>query len=236
MDKDRFEEIINQNINQKLIKGIGTYQEKTLHKIIKNYYDDNPNNQEVKVDSFICDIVHNDEIIEIQTRSFDKLRNKLDTLLLNHKVKIVYPIPYIKYLSWIDNGEIKSERKSPKKGSIYDIAKELYKIKTYLDNPNLKIIILLINLTEYRNLDGYSKDKKKGSSRYDRVPNELIDEIEINDYRIFIPFDGEFTSADYSKATKENLSRSQTMLTILKYLNLIEVVRKEKRFNVYKKL
>ena len=38
MDKDRFEEIINQNINQKLIKGIGTYQEKTLHKIIKNYY------------------------------------------------------------------------------------------------------------------------------------------------------------------------------------------------------
>lgn len=236
MDKERFKEQIDKCIDKSLIKGIGTYQEKTLHKVIKNYYDDNTSNQEIKVDGYICDVVKEGLIIEIQTRSLDKLKNKLDNLLPNHKIKVVYPIPYIKYVCWINDGEVVSERKSPKVGSIYDISKELYKIKWYLNHPNLELTILLINLKEYRNLDGYSKDKKRGSTRYDRIPLELVDEIVINDYHMFLPFDGEFTSKDYAKKTKQNLSRAQTLLTILKYLNIIEVVGKDKRYNIYKKL
>ena len=219
-----------------MIKGIGTYQEKTLHKVIKNYYSDSPNEQEIKVDGYICDIVKDDVIIEIQTRALNKLKNKLYALLPNHKIKVVYPIPYIKYVCWLNDGEIVSERKSPKIGSIYDIIKELYKIKWYLNNPNLELTILLINLKEYRNLDGYSKDKKRGSTRFDRVPIELVDEIVVDDYHMFVPFDNEFTSKDYAKRTKQNLSRAQTLLTILQYLKIVEVVGKDKRYNVYKKL
>ena len=236
MDKERFKEQIDKCIDSTMIKGIGTYQEKTLHKVIKNYYDDNLEHQEIKVDGYICDIVKDDVIIEIQTRALNKLKNKLDALLPNHKIKVVYPIPYIKYVCWIDNGEIVSERKSPKVGSIYDISKELYKIKWYLNNPNLELTILLINLKEYRNLDGYSKDKKRGSTRFDRVPIELVDEIVVDDYHMFVPFDNEFTSKDYAKRTKQNLSRAQTLLTILQYLKIVEVVGKDKRYNIYKKL
>ena len=94
----------------------------------------------------------------------------------------------------------------------------------------------LINLKEYRNLDGYSKDKKRGSTRFDRVPIELVDEIVVDDYHMFVPFDNEFTSKDYAKRTKQNLSRAQTLLTILQYLKIVEVVGKDKRYNVYKKL
>lgn len=236
MDKAKFKKTIDECIDTSSIKGIGTYKEKTLHKVIKNYYEKDPQKQEIKVEGYICDIVKEDEIIEVQTRSLNKLVNKLDVLLKNHKVKVVYPISHIKYLSWLEDGEIKSTRKSPKVGTIYDIAKELYKIKWFLNNPNLELTILLIDLVEYRNLDGYSKDKKRGSTRFDRVPVELFDEIVIKDYSVFVPFDDAFTSKDYAKKIKENISRAQTLLTILQYLKVVEVVGKEKRYNLYKKL
>ena len=237
MDKEKFSQIINLYINETVIKGIGTYQEKTLHRIIKNYYESDENKQEVKVEGFVCDIKNDEKIIEVQTRAFNKLVKKLDVLLKNHIVKIVYPIPHRKYLSWINNGEIQSKRKSPKIGSIYDIGKELYKIKWFLNDPNLEITILLIDMIEYRNLDGYSKDKKRGSTRYDLVPLELYDEIDLKDYHMLVPFNDElFTSKDYSKKTKQNLSRSQTLLTILQYVKVVEVVGKDKRYNVYKNL
>ena len=236
MNKEKFQESINKCIDNTQIKGIGTYQEKTLHKVIKNYYEPNLEFQEIKVDGYICDIVKDDIIIEIQTRSLNKLVKKLEVLLTSRKVIVVYPIPHIKYLTWIDNGEIVSTRKSPKVGSIYDIAKELYKIKWFLNNPNFELTVLLIDLTEYRNLDGYSKDKKRGSTRYDCVPKELYDEITISDYRMFVPFDEPFTSKEYAKKIKENLSRAQTLLTILQYLKVVEVIGKDKRYNVYKKL
>lgn len=236
MDKEKFKESINNCIDKSLIKGIGTYQEKTLHKVIKNYYESDPSKQEIKIDGFVCDIKEDDMIIEIQTRSFNKLVKKLEQYLPNYKVKVVYPIPHIKYLCWLDNGEVVSKRKSPKVGSIYDISKELYKIKWFLNNSNLEITILLIDLTEYRNLDGYSKDKKRGSTRYDRIPLELVDEITIKDYHMFVPYENEkFTSKDFSKKIKHNISTTQTLLTILQYLNVVEVVGKENRYNVYKK-
>ena len=237
MDKERFARTIQECVDKSLIKGIGTYQEKTLHKVIKNYYESSENNQEVKVDGFVCDIKKDDMIIEVQTRSLNKLVKKLEVLLNNYKVKVVYPIPHIKYLAWLKDGEVVSYRKSPKVGSIYDISKELYKIKWFLNNPNLELTILLIDLVEYRNLDGYSKDKKRGSTRFDFIPKELYDEVVIKDYNIFVPFsDNEtFTSRDYAKKTKQNLSRSQILLTILQYINVVEVVGKDKRYNLYKK-
>lgn len=237
MDKERFKKSIQECTNNIVINGIGTYQEKTLHRIIKNYYESDKSKQEIKVDGFVCDIKQENQIIEVQTRALNKLVKKLDVLLKNHKVRVVYPIPHIKYICWIEDGEIKSKRKSPKVGSIYDIAKELYKIKWFLTNPNLEITILLIDLIEYRNLDGYSKDKKRGSTRYDILPIELYDEVTIEDFHMFIPFDNEaFTSKEYAKRIKENLSRAQTLLTILQYVKVVEVVGKEKRYNLYKNL
>ena len=76
-----------------------------------------------------------------------------------------------KYLVWIDNenGEVTKRRKSPKTGNAYEIFFELYRIKQFLTHPNLRFKIVLIDLAEYRNLDGWSKDKKKGTTNGDRV-------------------------------------------------------------------
>ena len=88
------------------------------------------------------------KIIEIQTRQFNKMRNKLEAFLPLYPVTIVYPIPREKWLIWIDedSGELSKKRKSPKKGSTYQAFKELYKIKMFLKDPNIRFKFVLVNM------------------------------------------------------------------------------------------
>ena len=99
--------------------------------------------------------------------------------------------------------------------------------------------ILLIDQIEYRLLDGWNKTKKKGSHRENRVPLELIDEIDIisvSDYYKLMPLLNEqFTSKDFALSAKINLKMAQIALNILKYLGLITVVGKDKNSIIYKK-
>ncbi len=64
---------------------------------------------------------------------------------------------------WIDedSGELSKKRKSPKKGCTYQAFKELYKIKMFLNNPNIRFKFVLVNMEEYRLLNGWSHDKKR---------------------------------------------------------------------------
>lgn len=221
-------------------KGIGTLSEKTLHKIIKFYLDNDEEHQEIKIDKYYADIMKDNTIYEIQTRSFNKLRGKLDVFLKEYKTYIVYPIPYIKWVYWInhDTGEITKKRKSPKKGSIYDCFYELYKIKPYLNNENIRLCLMLINMDEFKNLDGWNESKKRGSSRFDRVPLELVEEIYFetkDDYKLFIPetLTGGFTAKDYQKATNINIYYARIAVNILTSIGVLKVIGKDKKQNIY---
>ena len=239
MDKLKFQECIKRNEELITNYNIGTYKEKTMHKIIKNYYCDDSSFQEIKINGSVADICIDKTIIEVQTRSLNKLRDKLNNYPSDYDIRIIYPISHIKYINWIDPNtfEVKDVRKSPKIGTIYDAFKELYKIKMFLDKPNIKITLLLIDVNEYRNLNGWSKDKKKGSVREDMVPIGLYDEIDIDDFGIFLPdtLEDLFTSNDYKKAIHQRINVARTGLTILSYLKVIVVDHKDKRSNVYKR-
>jgi len=213
-------------------------KEKTLHTIIKHYIEEDTTKHEIKVNSFIADIKYENKIVEIQTQAFDKLRNKLNNFLTTYKVTIVYPIPYIKWLYWIDKDKSSKKRKSNKIGNIYDITYELYKIKYILPNPNLSILILFINMDEYKYLNGWNKDKKKGASKYDLIPLELVDEIQINDindYSKFIPISlpKQFTSNDFKQLTKTRIHTTRVLLNILYHIKLIKRVSKIRNSYVY---
>ena len=159
--------------------GIGTLAEKSLHAILKNYYEPNEDRQEIPIENYVADIFADGEIIEIQTRQFDKMRGKLAAFLPLYPVTIVYPIPHEKWLIWIDeeSGSLSKKRKSPRKGNPYLVFPELYKIKAYLKDPNLRLRLVLLDVEEYKLLNGRSRDKKKGASRYDRIPTELVREL-----------------------------------------------------------
>ena len=220
--------------------GIGTLAEKTVHAILKNYYAPNEDYHEVPIENYVADIYIDGRIIEIQTRNFNTMRGKLETFLKQYPVTIVYPVPNVKQLIWIneETGELSKKRKSPVKGNIYAIFKELYKIKMFLKNPNLHLRLVLLDMEEYRLLNGWSKDKKKGSTRYDRIPTALVDELTIDclqDYLQFLPYDlpEQFTTADFAKKVKITRAVSQVTLNLLHYVGVVERVGKQGNYYVY---
>ena len=53
--------------------GIGTYGEKTVHSVLKNYFEPFEDSHEQKVGGFVVDIVGDNGIIQIQTAAFDRI-------------------------------------------------------------------------------------------------------------------------------------------------------------------
>lgn len=241
-DKQLFAKACSKVIDRNCLqKGIGTLSEKTMHAVLKNFYEPSPEHQEIPVGRFVADILRDGEIIEIQTRNLNAMRKKLDYFLEQYPVTIVHPIVRTKWLYWIDEetGEVSECRKSPKKGTQYDAFYELYKIKMYLNHPNLSLCLPLVDVEEYRLLNGWSKDRKRGSSRYDRIPKELIDEFYIGslaEYACMIPEDlpEKFSAKDYAKASKLALRYAQTALTVLRHIGAVELVEKEGRAYIYR--
>lgn len=220
--------------------GIGTLAEKTIHAILKNYYAPDEDMHEIPIENYVADIYTGSEIIEIQTRQFNRMREKLTAFLREYPVTIVYPIPREKWLIWIDeeSGELSKPHKSPVKGNAYMAFKELYKIKMFLREPNLHLRFVLMDMEEYRLLNGWSQDKKKGSCRYDRIPSRFVEEIVVDepkDYMQFIPYEleGPFTSEQFAKAAHIRKPLAQTVLNILTHMECVERIGKEGNSYLY---
>lgn len=236
MDKLLFaqacENVINRERQQ---EGIGTLGEKTLHAVLKEYYEPYAENHEVKVGSFVADIVGENGIIEIQTANFGKLIKKLDVFLEYCDVTVVHPIAARRHLIWLDGktGELVDKRKSPKHLTIYDAADELYVIRYALDNPRFHLRLCLLEVEETRFVGKNKKNRREGSLRVDRVPIALLDEVEFDcpdDYKKFIPagLPEEFTCKDFAKLAKTHTGNARRIINILIYLEKVCFVRKGK--------
>jgi hypothetical protein len=213
---------------------IGTLAEKTVHAVLKNYYDPEEDHQEIPIDRYVADVFTGKEIFEIQTRQMFRMKGKLDAFLPQYPVSIVYPVPVVKTLYWLDpdTGEVSGGRKSPKKGMVYDVFAELDGIREYLDRPNLSIRVVLMNMTEYKLLCGRSKDRKHfGAERYDRIPTELVDEVVLTcpeDYMQFVPdtLPERFTAAEFGKEAHISKELAGYALRVLRQLGIVEKVGK----------
>lgn len=240
MDKTAFNRAVARIVYQERERqGIGTLSEKTLHAVVKNYVEPNEDYHEVPLEGYVADVFRENEVFEIQTAHFDVLRRKLDKFLPLYKVTIVYPIPAVKWVIWVEpeTGLEVSRRKSPKRGSQYQAFRELYRIKTYLNHPNLNLLFLFIDMEETKILDGWSKDKKRGATKYDRIPTALVDEMLfecVEDYRMMIPPElSGFTTREYAKSAKIPVAQAQTALNIFHYLDVVERVGKKGNSYVY---
>lgn len=238
-DSRRFAEACEKVIDRERLRtGIGTYGEKTLHAVLKYYFEPYEDSHEVRLGPFVADIVGEQGVIEIQTRSFDKLRKKLDAFLEVARVTVVYPVPCNKWLVWMseETGEVTKRRKSPKKGTPWDSFRELYKIKSYLTHPNLTLCVVLVDLEEYRLLNGWSKDRKKGSTRSDRIPLALTSECILKspaDYAGLLPdaMPSPFTTADLARVCRLSPACASAALNVLYTVGA--VVRTGKQGNRY---
>lgn len=224
---------------------IGIQKEKILHKTLKYYLEENEAFHEVKLKKpnkgiIYADIYKKSVIYEIQTRGFDKLRSKLENMLESYKVVLVHAIAYEKYIYKIeDTGEVIGPVKSPKKGSIFDIFKELYKIKYLLKNENLSFKILLINMDEYRNVVPKKHYKSSGYIRERQIPKRIVKEYDINstdDFKkVLLEYNlkENFTSKEFAKIVKTSLKNASVALNILDYLGIVTRVSKKGNSFIY---
>lgn len=226
-------------------ESVGTLSEKSMHGIIKIYCCPDITRHEKRVGRFTADILTEEgDIIEIQTRNFSKLRAKLEYFLKEHIVTVVYPLPRIKWLLWVDteSGEVTKRRKSPKKGSPIDVCRELYSIRDFLCHENFRLKILLLEVEEYRYLNGWSRDKKSGSSRMERLPIDIFGELELGkgDFPALLPQEvsdklpTEFTAAEFKKAAKMTEKTAWYTLKTLEALGVISQIGKNGRAFLYR--
>ena len=125
---------------------------KPLHRALKEWYAQPKDQFEVSVDGFVVDIVRGDLLVEIQTRNFAAMKQKLDKLIVHHPLRLVYPIPREKWIVKLAEDGISqfSRRKSPKHGTFEDVFEELVSFPKLLMNPNFSIELLLIQEEELR--------------------------------------------------------------------------------------
>lgn len=223
--------------------GIGMQKEKTLHAVLKAYEDPDEDHHEIPIGNYIADIYRREteSITEIQTANMGYLRDKLDAFLPAYRVTVVYPIPAAKWVTWIDpeTGELGKRSRSPKKGTFYNAFRELYKISSYLDHPNLSIKLILLDMEEYRLQDGWGRGGKRGSHRYDRVPTRIVGETLLTDprdYMQFIPYDLKepFTAKELARSCGYPRESFSTEALILRKLGVIEKAGTKGRAYLYR--
>ena len=220
---------------------IGLLQEHTLHRVLKFYLSIDDAKHEIKIGRMYADVLLDNHIYEIQTKSFNLMRKKLEVFLQNHDVTIVYPMALNKTIYLTNEfGELVSVKKSPKHANPLEIFWELYKIKNYLLNPFLHFKILMLDIDEFRITKEKTWKSRKGFERVNQIPRKInyIHDINTpNNFKALLleyNFKDVFTSKDFSKSTYLTIKKATTALNVLTYLNVVERIGKDRNSYLYK--
>jgi len=220
------------------IKGIGTIQEGSLHASLKAWYALPGDLYEVTVDGYTIDIVRGELLIEIQTRNFSALKQKLKTLVERHRVRLVYPIPMEKWIAYeaVDGRALLGRRRSPKRGSLVDLFYELVSFPQLVRNQNFSIEALLIREEELRRKTAYRS--RKGWSTVDRRLMDVLDHATFqspSDFGHLLPrtIRSPFTTHDLANALRLSHNLAQKMAYCLRGMGAIEAVGKRGKSLLY---
>ena len=148
--------------------GIGELKEKSLHAALKRWYALPTDGVEVKIEGFIIDLVRENTLVEIQTRSFAKIRRKIETLVANYKLLLIFPIPRKKLIITTDIcGNVVRRSRSPKTGCYHHLFTELVSIPKMILSSNFSVEVLLVDVEESRCIDGKGSWRRQGISVID---------------------------------------------------------------------
>jgi hypothetical protein len=128
------------------VSGIGVLREGPLHAAVKDALAEPGDRLEVPVGRFVIDLVRADgELVEVQTGGFGPLGRKLDALLDEHRIRIVYPIAAERRIVRVDeHGQVLRVRRSPKRATAVAVFDRLVAFPSLLTHPNLTIEVLLL--------------------------------------------------------------------------------------------
>lgn len=242
LEKISFSDAIEKaSVSEATRGGIGTYGEKMLHRTLKFYFEPDESKHEITCFGSVADIRNDDGIIEVQTRSFNKLVPKLERFLPLEKVTVVCPIIESKRICRIDieSGESLPPRKSAKRGKAIHALSELSMIRRFIPHDNLTVLVMLVNVDETRLLSGKIRVGRKLTSKINCIPTSLGSVMElksIDDYRLLLPPDmpESFTSLEFEKISGLRGIGAHGALMLLLQLGILIRERKGNRAYMYR--
>jgi hypothetical protein len=216
-----------------MLNQIGTLNETTLHTDIKWLYSKSNDQLERKVGNFIVDIVRDDFLIEVQTTNFSAIRNKLEFLIKNNKVKLIHPIIRDKWIVYLDTqlNKVIRRRLSPIHCSYLNIFKELIRIPKMISHPNFIIEIILVQIEEIREKCYKASWRRKGWRICDKKLFRVIESKKFTnpiDFLYLIPksLKTPFTNLELAKSLKKPLKLAQKMSYCLRKMEMLKTVGK----------
>jgi hypothetical protein len=214
--------------------------ESNLHRTLKFQYTGPGGETEVEVGEFVTDGISScGEYIEVQTGSFAPLVKKVKTFASLGKVRIIYPVAVTKKIEvYGQDGTFLYRRKSPLKGSIWNIFEAL------LHAPELPLIkgvtieVVMADINEKRIKDGKGSWRRKGISIWDKeliVQHESVIFKKPADYLRFVPYKKgeEFTGASLSKLTEIDKWTAGKALYVLTKLKVVKRIGRKGSAWVY---
>jgi hypothetical protein len=214
---------------------IGTLQESSLHASLKQWVAQPGDRLEEVVDGFVIDICRGDLLIEIQTGNFTAVKQKINQLVRRHAVHLVYPMAEAKWIVRVaaDGHTPISRRKSPKRGTFYDLFRQLVRLPTLLTEPNFSLELLLVQMEEVWCDDGRGSWRRRKWSIIDRRLLAVTGRLRLNNgaelAEKLLPagLHAPFSSEQLARAIDRPRSLAQQMAYCLRQLGLIEISGKK---------
>ena len=208
--------------------GIGTYMERSQHRILKYFLEPDPSYHEIPVHTYIADICKNGHIYEIQTSGFGNLTAKLEVFLKDHQVTVIYPAAVKKTVVWTDpeTGETTEGRAVLKRAVRFKLLSELLHIRELVGRKGFSVCVLETEVRSYRLLDGRGADRKIKATKVDTVPDNILCETHINHISDLKSFAGLITDEEYTReALGKKLSlRNRNLSAAIKMLLLSGII------------
>jgi hypothetical protein len=213
----------------------------SLHSEIKNVYSLPGDQLEAKLDGYIIDILRENLIIEVQTKNFSALKKKIQALAEKHKVRLVYPLPEKKWITYVTKDLIVlSKRKSPRKGKLTDLFRELVMISHMIGEESFSLEVLFIDEEEVRCDDGKGSWRRRGVSIKDRRLLKVNDQFLFQtkaDYLKILPdsLNDVFTNRELAKLAKISVRTAQQITYCLRKGGVIRLAEKKQRELAFKR-
>lgn len=213
-----------------------------LHLALQEYYARDTGLMEATVDGFRVDVLRDGIIYEIQTRSLPSIRRKLEDLAQRHRVVLVIPVAQTRRIVQLDpeTGEERSARRSPKRGSVLDICRDLLYVREFLTRPYATLDVVLTSERELRRNDGRGSWRRK---RVSLVGRELVEVVGVErfsdaaDFARLLPegLEEPFTVADLARDGGIRPWLAGRLAYALRHLGTIELVGKAGNAHLYRR-
>ena len=226
----------------KTVSSIGTKKESSLHRSLKFRYSGANGDTETLAGSYVCDACTEEgELIEVQTGSFGPLKEKVKNLCRKNKVRIIHPIIVQKHIELCDEkGALLRRRKSPRKGSPWDLFNALIYAPELPLVKRLTLELAIVDVTEKRINDSSGSWRRKGVRTTDRLLGAWHHSVVLKgpkDYFQFVPFkkNEQFTVRDLGEKAGIDASLARKALYVLTKIGIVERIGKQGNSFIYRR-